>query len=98
VAALRLWEQGKFHMNDPIAKYLPELENLKSICQWQWLKNMLLEDAKSPVRIIDLFTHTAGFSYGFSGSEVDKLYRSSAMIQGQNDARECIIRTGKAAA
>jgi CubicO group peptidase (beta-lactamase class C family) len=25
--------------------------------------------------VIDLFTHTAGFSYGFTGSEVDNLYR-----------------------
>ncbi|MFT6086266.1 MAG: CubicO group peptidase (beta-lactamase class C family) [Glaciecola sp.] len=82
VAALTLWEQGKFHMNDPIAMYLPELANLKVYVSGNG-ENMLVEDAKSPVRIIDLFTHTAGFSYGFSGSEVDKIYRASPMMQGK---------------
>lgn len=28
VAALILWEQGKFHLSDPVAKYLPELAKL----------------------------------------------------------------------
>lgn len=82
VAALTLWEQGKFHMNDPISMYLPELANLKVYVSGSG-ENMVLEDAKYPIRIIDLFTHTAGFSYGFSGSEVDRLYRASPMMQGK---------------
>jgi len=61
VAALTLWEQGKFHMNDPIAMHLPELANLKVYVSSSD-ESMVLEDAKSPIRIIDLFTHTAGFS------------------------------------
>jgi CubicO group peptidase (beta-lactamase class C family) len=81
VAALSLWEQGKFHMNDPISKYLPELKNLKVYVSGSG-DNMVLEDAQSPVRIIDLFMHTAGFSYGFSNSEVDKLYRASPVGNG----------------
>lgn len=75
VAALTLWEQGKFHMQDPIDKYLPELKNLKVYVSGTG-EDMVLEDAKFPIRIIDLFTHTAGFSYGFTNSEVDKLYRA----------------------
>lgn len=75
VAALTLWEQGKFHMNDPIDKYLPELANLQVYVSGEG-EAMVLEEAKSPIRIIDLFLHTAGFSYGFTGSEIDKLYRA----------------------
>lgn len=82
VAAMTLWEQGKFHMNDPIEKYLPELSNLKVYVSGSG-DEMVLEDAKFPIRIIDLFMHTAGFSYGFTGSEVDKLYRASAIGLGQ---------------
>ena len=29
VAAMMLWEEGRFFLNDPIAKYLPELANPK---------------------------------------------------------------------
>lgn len=74
VAAMTLWEQGKFHMFDPISKYLPELANMKVYVSGSG-DDMIVEDAKSPIRIIDLFMHTSGFSYGFSNSEVDKLYQ-----------------------
>jgi CubicO group peptidase (beta-lactamase class C family) len=75
VAALTLWEQGKFHMYDPIEKYLPELAGLKVYAGGE-AENIQLEAAKSPIRIIDLFLHTAGFSYGFTNSAVDKLYKA----------------------
>ncbi|MEM0912955.1 MAG: serine hydrolase domain-containing protein, partial [Pseudomonadota bacterium] len=39
--------------------------------------DMIVEEAKQPIRIIDLFLHTAGFSYGFTDSEVDKRYRAT---------------------
>ena len=81
VAAMSLWEQGLFHMQDPVANYLPELKNLKVYVSGEG-DNIILEDARSPIRIIDLFTHTAGFSYGFTGSEVDKVYRASAVMRG----------------
>jgi CubicO group peptidase (beta-lactamase class C family) len=74
VAAMTLWEQGKFHMNDPISKYLPEFEKMKVYVSGAG-EEMIVEDANQPIRVIDLFTHTAGFSYGFTGSEVDNLYR-----------------------
>ncbi|MBU3002080.1 serine hydrolase domain-containing protein [Paraglaciecola arctica] len=74
VAAMTLWEQGKFHMFDPISKYLPEFTNMKVYVSGSG-DDMVLEDAKSPIRIIDLFMHTSGLSYGFTGSEVDKMYQ-----------------------
>ncbi len=94
VAALTLWEQGKFHMNDPISMYLPELSNLKVYVSGSG-ENMVLEDAKYPIRIIDLFTHTAGFSYGFSGSEVDKLYRASPMMQRKTKPENVLAELAK---
>jgi CubicO group peptidase (beta-lactamase class C family) len=94
VAALQLWEQGKFHMNDPIAWYLPELANLKVYVSGSG-DDMVLEDANAPIRIIDLFMHTAGFSYGFTGSEVDNLYRASPMTQGKVKAEDVMSELAK---
>jgi CubicO group peptidase (beta-lactamase class C family) len=74
VAAMTLWEQGKFHMFDPISKYLPEFKDMKVYVSGSG-DDMVLEDATTPIRIIDLFMHTSGLSYGFTGSEVDKLYK-----------------------
>jgi CubicO group peptidase (beta-lactamase class C family) len=94
VAALQLWEQGKFHMNDPIAWYLPELAKLKVYVSGSG-DEMVLEDANAPIRIIDLFMHTAGFSYGFTGSEVDNLYRASPMMQGKVKAEDMMAELAK---
>ena len=74
VAAMTLWEQGKFHMFDPISKYLPEFADMKVYVSGSG-DELVVEDAASPIRIIDLFMHTSGLSYGFSNSEVDKLYQ-----------------------
>lgn len=74
VAALTLWEQGKFHMFDPISKYLPEFNHMQVYVSGSG-DTVVTENAKKPIRIIDLFTHTSGLSYGFSNSEVDKLYQ-----------------------
>src|SRR3546814_12064636 len=29
VALMQLWEQGKFHLDDPLAKYLPEYADMR---------------------------------------------------------------------
>lgn len=74
VAAMTLWEQGKFHMHDPITQYLPELKGMKVYVSGSG-DDIVLEDMQAPIRIIDLFLHTSGFSYGFTNSEVDKAYQ-----------------------
>ena len=61
VAAMQLYEQGKFHLSDPVEKFVPELAGLKVLnAQGQ------LVDPHRPVNMHDLLTHTAGFSYGFA--------------------------------
>lgn len=91
VAALTLWEQGKFHMYDPIEKYLPELAKLKVYVSGT-AENMVVEDAKTSIRVIDLFLHTAGFSYGFTNSEIDKLYRALPPPAASDTTEELLKR------
>ena len=56
VAAMQLYEQGKFHLSDPVEKFVPELAGLKVLnAQGQ------LVDPHRPVNMHDLLTHTAGF-------------------------------------
>lgn len=85
VAALQLWEQGEFHMLDPISKYIPELQNLKVYVSGSG-EDMVLEDQQSPITIKDLFLHTSGLSYGFHDNEVDKLYRQAELFSSEVDA------------
>ncbi len=62
-AALILMEEGKFLLNDPVSDFLPEFKNLKVYVD-EKDGEMILENAKSPIRIRHLFTHTSGISYG----------------------------------
>ena len=72
VAAMLLFEQGKFQLDDPIAQYLPEFSNVKVLVDG----NLVNPDHAPTIR--ELLSHTAGLTYGiFSNTEVDKLYREA---------------------
>ena len=67
VAAMMLVEQGVFKINDPIARYLPELKDLKvEVSRTNGDGTTTTEDlpANRAVTIQDLMRHTSGFFYG----------------------------------
>ena len=81
VAAMQLYEQGKFQLSDPVTKFVPELQGL----------NVLNEDGTfSPVEremtMHQLLMHTAGFSYGFHPyrDPVDKLYVAADLVTAKD--------------
>jgi CubicO group peptidase (beta-lactamase class C family) len=79
VAAMVLYEEGRFQLSDPISRFLPELANLEVQAE---------DGTRSPARAItmqELLTHTAGFSYGFSPTDpVDALYREANLFGREN--------------
>ena len=52
IAAMQLYEKGKFQLNDPITKYLPELNNLK-----RYDSKGELIDVKTEITMQQLLTH-----------------------------------------
>jgi CubicO group peptidase (beta-lactamase class C family) len=73
VAAMMLWEEGRFLLSDPIDKYLPELGGRKvAVVRGAEIE---LVDAERPITIQDLLRHTSGLTYEFRGSgPVHKMY------------------------
>ncbi len=59
VAAMMLYEEGRFLLKDPIAKYLPAFANVQVA-----KADGSTEKPRRPLTIHDLLTHTAGMSYG----------------------------------
>jgi CubicO group peptidase (beta-lactamase class C family) len=89
VAVMMLYEEGKFQLNEPVAKYLPEFAKLQVGVEEkdpQTGKPMLKTvPAKRPVTIRDLLRHTAGLTYGFFGDTlVDQEYRKARVLSEQN--------------
>lgn len=76
VAAMILYEEGAFHLGDPVAKYLPELKDMQ----------LLIDGSPVPpqrqMTIEQLMTHTAGLTNGWHLEHpVERAYRDAALYQ-----------------
>jgi CubicO group peptidase (beta-lactamase class C family) len=63
VGLMRLWEQGRFGLDEPLAKYLPEYANVKVYTGEDGSGKPILEPLDRPILIRDILRHTAGFAY-----------------------------------
>lgn len=79
VAAMTLYEQGKFHMNDPVSRYLPQFSDQKVLINGELLT------PEEPMLMRQLFMHTAGLTYGFVADHpVDVAYQKAQLFQSKN--------------
>ena len=74
VALTTLYEEGRFGLDDPVEKHIPEFAGLK-VAKAPGPEGMpKVEDPVHKMTIRDLASHTAGLTYGFfSRSQVDTL-------------------------
>jgi len=80
VAMMMLYEQGKFELDDPLSKYLPEYANMMVYGGENEDGSMKLEVAAQPITIRDLMRHTSGFTYGFIPTPIDKIYAKNRVL------------------
>lgn len=80
VAAMMLYEEGKFALDDPLAKHLPLLANL-SVLRGDADSIEVVEPLKLEPTIAHLMSHSAGFSYGFVDptSVIDQGYAQAGL-------------------
>lgn len=81
-AVMMLWEQGKFQLDDPISKYIPEFKNPQVLKDFKYADTTwTTEPAKSEITIRQLLTHTSGLGYGvIDGDERFKMMYQKAGI------------------
>lgn len=65
VAALQLVEQGKITLDEPLNEYLPEMSSIKILN-----KNNEIIEPKNSITLRHLLTHTAGFGYWFTSTQL----------------------------
>ena len=64
VAAMTLWEQGKFKLDDPVSKYIPAFKTTQ--VQIKDGDKLALVKPNREITVRDVFRHSTGYSYGSS--------------------------------
>lgn len=83
VAAMMLYEEGAYLLNDPLGDYLPEFGQMRVLAAGDGAQEPLVTvPATQPIRIIDLLAHTSGISYPFIDSPLQHVYKNAGIIDG----------------
>lgn len=77
VAAMMLYEEGRFELTDPVSDYIPAFADMQVVEGGTALKPKL-RPATEPMRVMHLLNHTSGLTYGFHHVHVqDEIYRNA---------------------
>jgi CubicO group peptidase (beta-lactamase class C family) len=81
-AVMMLWEEGKFELDDPISKYIPEFKNPQVLETFHYKDtSYTTKPASSEITIRNLLSHTSGIGYGvIDGDERFKMIYHKAGI------------------
>jgi len=92
VALMTYYDEGRFTLDDPVSKFIPEFADLNVAKEDGPDGYPITEDADHPMTMRELMTHTAGLTYGlFSQSQVDALYRKAGIIMNPNHTLKDMI-------
>ena len=82
VAAMMLYEQGAFELNDPVSRFIPAFADARVYRSGTALAPVT-DPIVEPMRIWHLLTHMAGLTYGFHYNHVvDAMYRRAGFEWG----------------
>ena len=84
VAVMMLYEEGRFLLNDPVHKYLPEFKNMMVLNPERATNGQAgdsLAPAKRPITIRHLLTHTSGLAYHWN-EKIGASYKNAGVAHG----------------
>src|SRR5262245_22161270 len=91
VALMTLFEEARFQLFDPVAKFLPAFGKLR-VLTGKTAADAREVDLVRPMTIRDVFTHTSGLTYGFlEDSPVNEMYRQARLMSEPGHSLEAVI-------
>jgi CubicO group peptidase (beta-lactamase class C family) len=72
VAAMQLVEQGKLSLDEPAAKLIPALGEVKVLDGWDAQGRPRLREAKGVITLRKLLTHTSGYVYDIWNADMNR--------------------------
>ena len=96
VAMMMLFEQGKWQLNDPVSKHIPEFADLKVAKVDPATGAVSTVPSEHPMTMRELMSHSGGLSYGFfGGTAVDKQYTEQKVFDQSQPMQAMIDKLGK---
>ncbi len=94
VAAMTLYEEGRFQLDDPVSKFIPEFKGLKVFGEKAGNDE---KGGKTAIEmtIQDLLRHTAGLTYGEGDTHVDSIYREVKVLDDRGTLQEMVQKLGQ---
>jgi CubicO group peptidase (beta-lactamase class C family) len=90
-ALMTLYEHGRFHLSDPVEKFIPAFGRLK-VLQNDIEGETKEVDLARPVTIRELLSHTSGLTYDFlEDSPVSEFYRQAGLANDSERSLEEMI-------
>lgn len=74
VALMQLWEGGKFGLDDPLSRYLPDFASMQVYTGKDAAGAPAYRAAARPISVRDVMRHTAGFAYGPGNTPAHEAY------------------------
>ncbi len=87
VAMMILFEEGKWRLDDPVTKFVPELAHLQVYKSQNPDGTFVTEPATRAPTMREIMSHTGGFAYGLRTDQpVEKAYRDSGLLGSKTQA------------
>ena len=83
VALMTLYDQGRFQLDDPISKYLPEFAAMRVVNDPTIGSSSGTHPAPSPMTIRQVLSHTSGMSHGIAQIAYDKEIWNGIILNGK---------------
>ena len=87
LAVMMLWEEGRFGLDDPISRYIPEFAKPSVLVAFNAADTSYTsEPAGREITIRQLLTHTSGLDYpGIGGEQLRAIYSKAGVPSGIGD-------------
>ncbi len=87
VAMMILFEEGKWRLDDPVTKFIPEFAHLQVYKGQNPDGTFVTEPATRVPTMREIMSHSGGFAYGLRTDQpVEKAYRDSGLLGSKNQA------------
>jgi len=93
-AVMILFEEGRFMLDDPVARYLPSFKGLRVFESVQE-GDIQTEPCQRPMTVRDLLRQTCGLGYGWGSDPVSKRYQAVNLFDPDTTLKDMVEKLGE---